>query len=173
MKWTNQRCREAKYEGKDNSVSTSKGPARSHSNMERTFFESGHYHPAIRQPGTADLHTPKSPTTTTTTTAATTTRAASHKTMTDGTSNQATASRVSHRKIYRFASDKIKFEHSIGFELRFRADASVPCRGKVRRVLLGLSGRGKEQNYYSQLTRSKSLIIGEAENCPHLYFQHD
>jgi hypothetical protein len=54
--------------------------------------------------------------------------------MTDGTSNQATASRVSHRKIYRFASDKIKFEHSIGFGLRFRADASrtVSWQGQAR-----------------------------------------
>jgi hypothetical protein len=48
----NQRCREAKYEGKDNSVSTSKGPARSqYSNMERTFFEWRQQHPAIRSPG--------------------------------------------------------------------------------------------------------------------------
>jgi hypothetical protein len=169
----NQGWREVKKTPKDTSVRTSKGPARSHySNMERTFFESGHYH--IQQSanrGTAgfvQLQVPDDGKSNNNNTSD-----KSKKTTGETSAFKQLLVGISHQKIYRFGEYKLKFNHSTYSSSFYAFEQTPPYRVVAwsGAFCLGFPSEDEnKQNYYSPLTRSKPLIIGEEENCPQITF---
>jgi hypothetical protein len=166
----NQRCRQVQREGKDNSVSTSEGPMLSHySNMERIFFESGHNN--IQQSvdrGTAgfvELEVPDD----------NNEKDESNNKWTTGqryNSKQLLVG-ISHQKLYRHGDFKVKYSHSTYTSNFYAFEQTPPYRVVARSgaFCLGFpSEEESEQNYYSQLIRSRPLILKEEENCPQITF---
>jgi hypothetical protein len=169
----NRRSRDVKKEPKDTSVSTSKGPARSHySNMERTFFESGHYH--IQQSayrGTAGFVQLQVPNDDNNNVNNVKSKSNSKTTTGEPSNSKQLLVGISHQKIYRFGDYKLKFNHATYSSSFYAFEQTPPYRIVARSgaFCLGFSSEEEnEQNYYSQLTRSKPLIIGEEENCPQI-----
>jgi hypothetical protein len=168
----NQRCGQSKNEGKDNSVSTSEGPAVSYySNMEPIFFESGHN--KIQQSadrGTAGFielevsDDGKNNDKSNTNNKRTTGQTSKSKQLLVG---------ISHQKLYRFGDSKVKYSHSTYTSNFYAFEQTPPYRVVARSgaFCLGFpSEEEKEQNYYSQLVRARPLIVKEAENCPQITF---
>jgi hypothetical protein len=169
----NRRCGEVKKEGKDNSVSTSEGPTLSHySNMERIFFESGHNN--IQQSvdrGTAgfvELEVPDDDD--------------DNKEKSESNTRRSTGQTykykkllvgISHQKLFRFGDFKVKYSHSTYTSNFYAFEQTPPYRVVARSgaFCLGFpSEEENEQNYYSQLIRSRPLIMKEEENCPQIAF---
>jgi hypothetical protein len=161
----NRRCDAAKEEGKDNSVNTIRGPAPSHySNMERLFFEKGHY--AIQQSGdrgTAGF-------------------VKLEILVDDNNDNNKTGQTsksqqlllgVSHQKLFRFGDFKVEYSHATYTSNFYAFEQTPPYRVVARSgaFCMGFpSEEENEQNFYSRLVRSRPLIMGEKENCPQVGF---
>jgi hypothetical protein len=169
----NQRCRQVQREEKDTSVSTSEGPTLSHySNMERIFFESGHNN--IQQSvdrGTAgfvQLEVPDYDDD----------DDSNNESNNKWTTGQTYKSKqllvgISHQKLYRHGDFKVKYSHSTYTSNFYAFEQTPPYRVVARSgaFCLGFpSEEESEQNYYSQLIRSRPLILKEEENCPQITF---
>jgi hypothetical protein len=170
----NQRCRQVQKEGKDTSVSTSEGPTLSHySNMERIFFESGHNY--IQQSvdrGTAgfvELEVPDDDDED---------NNEKHESNNKWRTGQTYKSKqllvgISHQKLYHHGEFKVKYIHSTYTSNLYAYEQTPPYRVVARSgaFCLGFpSEEESEQNYYSQLIRSRPLILKEEENCPQITF---
>jgi hypothetical protein len=155
----NERWRASKKTGKDNSVSTSTGPAVSHySNMEKVLFEKGYYKIARSvDRGTAGFVKLQVP---------------------DDDSNDKSKLKnllvgVSHQKIYRHGDSKVKYRHSTYTSNFYAFEQTPPYRVVARSgaFCMGFpSEEEHEQSYYAQFTRYRPLFMGVEENCPQITF---